>query len=111
MFLRKNTRGRVITAAALAGTLLLSACGGSGGGGRDTTCKDFLSMNDSGKEGVIKQIAKEEGEDNPAAEEVELASGLFAMMCQMVKDDSVKLMDIDEDDIEDFDESVFDDLD
>src|SRR5690625_87949 len=98
----KTKRSAGIAAVMITGALLLSACSGGSAGGA-TSCKSFLGMNDSGRNSVVESFGKEEGEDSISSEEAEMASGVFQMMCQMVKDDSVKLKDLDKLDEEDLD--------
>jgi|SRR5690625_86921 len=98
----KINRSMSLAAAAMAGALLLSACGGSGGGG-DTTCKQYVAMDTDARIQTLKDFAKSEGENlgDVTDDELKLGADLLGASCSMVKDDSVKLKDIDEGDFDD----------
>lgn len=102
----KINRSMSLAAAAMAGALLLSACGSSGGGG-DTTCKEYVAMDTEARVQTIKDFAKSEGEDlgDATDDEIKMGADLLGVSCSLVKDDSVKLKNIDE---ADFDDSLTD---
>jgi len=96
----KMKRMSAIAGIAIMSTMGLAACGGgSSSAGGDTTCKEFKAMSAEDRRTVITDFAKQEGEDlgDATTEEIDMGNEFVAGMCDMVKDENVKLKDIDED--------------
>lgn len=71
-------------AAALGLAIGLSACGGSAGAGGNTTCKNFLAMNDSQQDKVIRKFMEEQGDSDPSGGAVLVTKGSANLYCNTI---------------------------
>ena len=82
----------------LSGMLVIGAlagCGDSANAGGSTTCKEYMSMNSSKQEDVIKKFFEEKGNSNPSGFDVRLSLESAKLYCNTVGTDSSPIRNID----------------
>lgn len=80
---RGEDLSRILVALTLVPLLLLGACG-SGNAGGDTTCGDYLTMNSSGQDEVIRTWLEDKGDADPAGGTVALNKLSAVAFCNTV---------------------------
>ena len=87
---------RIVTAATavLCAVAIVSGCGGASNDGGDTTCKDFLALNDNGKDATVAKMLKVSNGRNSSTSDVELKRVTLVGSCQPADKRDSKIGDL-----------------